>query len=76
MKKFIKFVSIMAFGIFCFIGGVARGDGKNYVAAYCVVAGFWLLLNGYAAVLEMETNELLNNMSSERTVHGKKSKSL
>ena len=59
MKGFIKFVSIMAFGIFCFIGGVVRGDGKNHVAAYCVVGGVWLLLNEYATALEMETNELI-----------------
>lgn len=59
MKGFIKFVSIMAFGVFCFIGGVARGVGENNVATYCVVGGFWLLLNGYAAALEMETDEIV-----------------
>ena len=67
MKGFIKFVSIMAFGIFCFIGGVASGDGKNHVSAYCIGAGAWLLLNGYAAALEIETNELIEGNRKKTT---------
>ena len=61
MKGFIKFVSIMAFGIFCFIGGVARGDGNNHVAVYCILVGVMILLNGFSAVTEMETREIMES---------------
>lgn len=73
MKGFIKFMSIMAFGIFCFIGGVAHGDGKNFVTVYCVGAGVWILLNGYVAALEMETNELIEGNRKKTTKSGRKS---
>ena len=59
MKGFVKFVSIMAFGVLCFIGGVARGDGENHVAFYCVLVGVVLLLHGFSTVTEMETNEII-----------------
>ena len=61
MKGFIKFMSVVAFGIFCFIGGVARGDGKNHVAVYCVLAGVALLLHGFSTVTEMETHEIMES---------------
>ena len=74
MKGLVKFMSIMAFGVFCFIGGVARGDGKNHVAAYCVGAGVWILLNGYAAALEMETHEIREGTRKKTTTKsGRKS---
>lgn len=74
MKGFIKFMSIVAFGVFCFIGGVASGNGKNHVAAGCVAVGFWLLLNGYATVLEIETTELIEgNRKKTTTRSGRKS---
>lgn len=72
MKGFIKFMSIVAFGIFCFIGGVALGDGKNYVAAYCVGAGVWILLNGYTAALEMETHELIEGNHKKTTTSSRR----
>ena len=72
MKGFIKFVSIVMFGVFCFIGGVALGDGKNYVAAYCVGAGVWILLNGYTAALEMETHELIEGNRKKTKKPGRK----
>lgn len=59
MKGFIKFASSLAFGIFCFIGGVAKGQGKNSVALYCILGGTMMLLNGFATVTEIETNEIL-----------------
>lgn len=61
MKGFIKFMSVVAFGIFCFIGGVARGDGEKQVAAYCVIVGVVILLNGFSAVTEMETREIMES---------------
>lgn len=61
MKGFVKFMSIMAFGFFCFIGGAARGDGKNHVAAYCVGAGVYILLSGYTAALEIEMQDKINS---------------
>lgn len=73
MKGFIKFISILMFGFFCFAGGVARGDGKNQVAAYCVCGGVWILLNGYAATLEMETHELIEGNRKKTTKSGRKS---
>ena len=73
MKGFVKFMCIMAFGLFCFIGGVARGDGKNHVAAGCVAVGVWILLNGYAAVLEMETLELIEGNRKKTTKSRRKS---
>ena len=74
MKGFIKFVSIVAFGIFCFIGGVSHGNGKNHVAAYCVVFAVGILLNGYAVALEIETNELIEgNRKKTTTKSGRKS---
>ena len=67
MKGFIKFMSIVAFGIFCFIGGVARGDGKNHVAMYCVGGGVWILLNGYSVALEMESHDLIEGNRKKTT---------
>ena len=72
MKGFIKFMSVVAFGIFCFIGGVALGDGKNYVAVYCVCGGVWILLNGYAAALEMETHELIEGNRKKTTTSSRR----
>ena len=59
MKVFIKFASILTFGVFCFIGGIAMGRDKNSVALYCILGGTMLLLNGFATVTEIETNELM-----------------
>lgn len=59
MKGFFKFVSIMAFGIFCFIGGIAMGQGKNGVALCCILGGTMVLLNGFTTVTEMETQEII-----------------
>lgn len=59
MKVFVKFASILTFGVFCFIGGLAMGQGKNSVALYCILGGTMLLLNGFATVTEIETNELM-----------------
>ena len=61
MKGFIKFVSIVMFGFFCFAGGVARGDGENNVAFYCVLVGVVILLNGFSTVTEMETHEIMES---------------
>ena len=59
MKGVVKFMSIVAFGVFCFIGGVAKGQGKNIVALYCILGGTMMLLNGFATVTDIETNELM-----------------
>ena len=59
MKGFIKFASILTFGVFCFIGGLAMGQGKNSVALYCILGGTMMLLNGFATVTEIETNEIM-----------------
>lgn len=61
MKGFIKFVSIMMFGVFCFIGGVAKGSGHGEVALYCVLGATVLLINGFSTVTEMETNEIMES---------------
>lgn len=61
MKGFIKFVSIVMFGFFCFAGGVARGDGETHVATYCVIVGVVILLSGFSAVTEMETREIMES---------------
>ena len=61
MKGFIKFVSIVMFGFFCFAGGVARGEGENHVAFYCVLVGVVLLLHGFSTVTEMETHEIMES---------------
>ena len=74
MKGFIKFVSIVIFGIFCFIGGVAKGSGENHVALYCVIGGVMLLLNGYATVLETETSECIEGNRKKTTNSRRKSK--
>ena len=58
MKGFIKFTSILTFGVFCFIGGVVKGHGKNDVALYCILGGTMMLLNGFAAVTEIEMKEI------------------
>lgn len=59
MKGFIKFVSIVMFGVFCFIGGVAKESGHKGAALYCVLGGVMLLLNGFTTVTEMETQEIM-----------------
>jgi uncharacterized membrane protein len=59
MKGFIKFVSIVMFGFFCFVGGVAKESGNRDVAVYCVIVGVVLLLHGFSTVTEMETNEII-----------------
>ena len=59
MKGFIKFASILTFGMFCFFAGVAKGHGKNNVALYCILGGTMMLLNGFATVTEIETNEIM-----------------
>ena len=61
MKGFIKFMSVVAFGIFCFIGGVAKGSGEDHVAPYCIIVGVVVLLNGFSAVTEMETHEIMES---------------
>jgi hypothetical protein len=61
MKGFIKFASILTFGVFCFIGGVDKGQGKGSAALYCILVGTMVLLNGFATVTEIETNELMEN---------------
>ena len=73
MKGFVKFVSVVAFGIFCFIGGVAKGSGEGHVALYCVIAGVVVLLNGYATVLEPETHELIEGNRKKTTNSRRKS---
>ena len=72
MKGFIKFASILTFGVFCFIGGVAKGHGKNGVALYCILGGTMMLLNGFASVTEIETNDILG----ENRKYGKKNKGM
>lgn len=59
MKGFIKFASILTFGVFCFIGGVAKGSGHGEAALYCVLVATMLLLNGFSAVTEMEIHEIM-----------------
>ena len=59
MKGFIKFASILTFGVFCFFAGFAKGQGKNSVALYCILGGTMMLLNGFSTVTEIETNEIL-----------------
>ena len=58
MRGFIKFISILAFGFFCFAGGVAKESGHKEVAIYCVLGGTMILLNGFSAVTEMDIQEL------------------
>ncbi len=71
MKGFIKFASILTFGIFCFIAGVAKGHGKNSIALYCILGGTMMLLNGFATVTEIETNEILGKIANtERKIKG------
>lgn len=59
MKGFIKFASILTFGMFCFFAGFAKGHGKNGLALYCILGGTMMLLNGCVTVTEIETNELM-----------------
>ncbi len=59
MKGFIKFISILMFGFFCFVGGVAKESGHKEAALYCVLGGVILLLNGFTTVTEMETQEIM-----------------
>ena len=73
MKGFVKFVSIMAFGIFCFIGGVAKGSGEDHVGLYCILGGTMMLLNGFATVTEIETNELIEGNRKKTTKSKRKS---
>ena len=59
MKGFIKFVSIVMFGVFCFIGGVAKASGHGEAALYCVLGAIMLLLNGFSTVTEMEIQDIM-----------------
>ena len=72
MKGFIKFMSVVAFGVFCFIGGVAKGSGEDHVAPYCVIVGVMALLNGYASVLEMGNNELIEGNRKKTTTNSRR----
>ncbi len=54
MKGFLKFVYIMAFGIFCFIEGDANGSVHGGVALYCVLGATMLLLNVFSTVTKTE----------------------
>lgn len=58
MRGFIKFISILVFGFFCFAGGVAKESGHKEVAIYCILGGTMILLNGFSAVTEMDIQEL------------------
>lgn len=76
MKGFIKFVSIVMFGIFCFIGGVAKGSGHGDVALYCVLGATVLLLNGFSTVTEMETHEIMESNRKKTEELYKKTKKM
>lgn len=54
MNVLLKFVYIMAFGVFCFIEGVAHGSGHGGVALYCVLGATMLLLNVFSTVTKTE----------------------
>lgn len=58
MSSFIKFCSILSFGVFCFVGGVAEESGHGVTALYCVIGGTGLLLNGLIATVVMKANEI------------------
>ena len=76
MKGFIKFVSIVLFGVFCFIGGVAKGSGHGEAALYCVLGATMLLLNGFSSVTEMEIQEIMeSNRKKTKELLKKTSKS-
>lgn len=61
MKGFIKFISILMFGFFCFVGGVAKESGHKEAALYCVFGGVMILLNGFSTVTEMEIDEIMES---------------
>ena len=69
MKGFIKFASILTFGVFCFFAGFAKGHGKNSVTFYCILGGTMMLLNGFSTVTEIETNEILEKNAAKGTTH-------
>jgi len=59
MKGFIKFISILLFGFFCFAGGVAKEDGNNDASMHCILGGTLILLIGFANAVEMDARELI-----------------
>lgn len=73
MKTFFKAVSILLFGVLCFVGGVAHGFGKEGVAAWFVFGAICILLNGFAVVADIETNEILERHEKEFERLSKKS---